>query len=135
MDDEKTLDERIEEARRALLDEYSKVNPGSEDAAKILTDLKDLTDVAETQQKIVDEQKKTENDQKNRKWDRIKDLTLSIGSGLVKLFIGVAVPIYIAVKHDQFLSEKLDQAFEFEANGNYPASKVTQGLLGNIIRK
>ena len=135
MDDEKTLDERIEEARRALLDEYSKVNPGSEDAAKILTDLKDLTDVAESQQRIVDEQKKTENDQKNRKWDRIKDLTLSIGSGLVKLFIGVAVPIYIAVKHDQFLSEKLDQAFEFEANGNYPASKVTQGLLGNIIRK
>ena len=135
MDDEKTLDEQIEAARKALLEEYSTVNPGSEDAARILTDLKDLTDVAETQQKIVDEQKKTENDRKNRKWDRVKEITLTIGGGLVKLFIGVAVPIYIAVKHDEFLSEKFDQAFEFEANGNYPASKLTQGLIGSLFRK
>ena len=135
MDDEKTLDEQIEAARKALLEEYSKVNPGSEDAARILTDLKDLTDVAEKQQQIDDEQKKTENDRKSKKWDRIKDLALSIGGGVVKLFIGVAVPIYIAVKHDEFLSQKIDQAFEFEANGNYPASKLTQGLLGNLFRK
>lgn len=134
MDDEKTLDERIEEARVALLKEYSKVNPGSEDAAKILTDLKDLTEVAETQQKIVDEQRKTENDRKNKKWDRFKDLALSIGGGLVKLFIG-AVPIYIALRHDEFLGQKIDQAFEFEEKGNYPASKLTQGLLGNLFRK
>ena len=135
MDDEKTLDERIEKARIALLDEYSKVNPGSEDAARSLTDLKDLTEVAETQQKIVDEQKKTESDRKNKKWDRLKDLALSIGGGVVKLFIGVAVPVYIALKHDEFLGQKIDQAFEFEEKGNYPASKQTQGLLGNLIRK
>lgn len=135
MDDEKTLDEKIEEARRALLNEYSKASPGSKDAAGILADLKDLTDVASAQQKIVEEEKKTENDRKSKKWDRIKDISLGIGSGLVKLFIGVVVPIYVAVKHDEFLSQKIDQAFEFEANGNYPASKLTQGLLGNLFRK
>lgn len=135
MDNEKTLDERIEEARRNLLEEYSKVNPGSEDAAKILTDLKDLTDVAEVQQKITDEKTKTENDRKSKKWDRIKEVGLAIGGGAVKLFVGVFVPIYIAMKHDEFLSEKIDQAFTFEESGNYPSSKLTQGLLGNLFRK
>jgi hypothetical protein len=132
--DEKNL-ELIEEERIRLLEEYSKMTPGCEDAKDLLDDLDRLTKIAADQEKIIVEQEKNENDRKAKKWDRIKDIALSIGGGFVKLAVGIGGPVLVTIIGNKFLGIKVDDILKFEESGGYVSSTMGKALIGSIVRR
>lgn len=144
--------ELIEQEKKRLLEELSKVEYGSDEAKRYLEDLKDLYAMANKDHELINEGKRIEaeatakaaalqleheksvQEAEDKAKERRNNWILVVVDGVVKIVVAGA-GIMIASMNNGFMGKALGEVFKFESDGHYVGSMAGKGIIGGLFRR
>lgn len=127
--------ELIEKERKRLLEEeLSDADFGTEESKKALSDLKELTEMANKERSLMIEEEKNKAEALEKKKERRHGLILGIIDGAVKLAVA-GTAIAVAVLNNKFTGQAIGEVLKYESDGEYISSQIGRSVIGGLFRR